>query len=726
MPDLASVRVALEYSGACTFTPDIVVEQVRADSGAGLPESVDVDLDYDTELWDAITAPVRWTRPRLVFEGNDVILGRSGQIQMSRSLGGEMQTVEYGTIGPLWAMPTIEPELRESDPCPPISTSGASGRTPFAWGNKTVELYLGFSQGNGILKEVKVFQGLTFQKSSRRDTGIGGSFSAVDESLRYAKLPICYQLPPFAGKRRGEIFKDLAAAVGIDPAQVIVPVGKEVTKPLLLSNEHLLPFLTAFGQPENWFSRFDEFGRLVVEEIELKSDPDWTFDAARGDFEADTFEETLPSGPPTRYYITATQPVKGTGPGGSDLDRTSKTTESIEELYAPRTDKVRPSAQPSYLYADGSYRSLAAQALMLVSRRTSFATTHNGVPVRSRVVQEGFYNPAAVDPNFNASPVTNSYDAAYGNKTFHRDEVEPFIVFEEATLDGSFDQFGTLQRQVQSTRGWYSPQHALLHAGSPQSDLKNFPGAAYVYPGGIMRRDPVEQFLETKRVETEYTYGPDGALLETLETTSGWFSPKSRADIVAVVVNPDVPPIPILDSPPLPNPPPPAPPPPVIGPPPPPTRTVWAPRLLGPTRRYRNNFYFDLDVSAMPRLTGGATASFVGNFYLTGSASLGAHVPAQIVFTETRALGGGLYSFRQRLNAGALTVPSPSIIQNAFMATVNQTTSTDPLVKPADLEGAFAYGVVTITGGVDAGTYQTPFLYFDPWANADPAGLMVR
>jgi hypothetical protein len=60
------------------------------------------------------------------------------------------------------------------------------------------------------------------------------------------------------------------------------------------------------------------------------------------------------------------------------------------------------------------------------------------------------------------------------------------------------------------------------------------------------------------------------------------------------------------------------------------------------------------------------------------------------------------------------------------MATVNQTTSTDPLVKPADLEGAFAYGVVTITGGVDAGTYQTPFLYFDPWANADPAGLMVR
>lgn len=705
--ELASVRISLAYSGACTFTPDITVEQVRADSGAGLPVSYDIALIFDTSLMDAIMAPVRWTRPRLLFEGAEVVLGRVGTLQASRNMSSELQSMDFGTIGPLWTMSTIEPDARITDPCPPLITVGPGGASPLAWGNKLVELYLGFSKEKGVVKEVKVFQGRTYQKSSSRDTGIVAQFSAVDESILYAKLPICYELPPFAGKRRGEIVKDLAAAVGIDPAQVIVPVGKEVTKPLLLSNEHLLPFLDEFGAPENWLSYFDEFGRLVVEEIELSDTAHWTYDASRGDYELDSFKETLPSGPPTRYYVTGTQPVSGTGPGGSDLDVTSKTTEELQQLYAPQAYKVRPSGGPSYLYADGSYRSIPAQELMVVSRRTDFSTTRNGTPIASREVLEGFYNPKAADHNFNFSPPQTNWQAAYGNKTFHRDEVEPFLTIEESSTEGQFDLFGTLQRQVKKTFGWYSPRHALLY--SPIGDLQSFPGVAWVYPGGVMRVDAVEQFLETQRIEQEYAYAADGTLFETVETTSEWFSPQSRADIVAVIVDPLVPPIPILDSPPLTNPPPPA---------PGPTGLPWQPMITGPSRRDRNTFYFDISFGNAPALGSVTGAVTTPAAWLIGPPSMNVSSSARV------DQGNGLTAFQNGTgnSVAAITFGDlfPKTITQRYKVILAVTT------KPAGFQSAFVELVATIASGPEAGTFKSNRLQFDPWAGLPPGADLTR
>lgn len=597
MSILASFDATVTIAGDCAFTPTIIAEQERGDADTGQPVvSIDDSLIPDTRFWDAMTAQARRTRARLKLLGIELFNTKIGDITVKETMNvGDFRTADFQTLSALFGMPSEDPLETAFDPCFTV-TPTASHRTPLAWGNKLTEIFVGFAAGFAI-NEYQIFRGLTFQKQNAGQFSVKGQFTSVDDGLAYAKVPLCYEVMPFSGMRRGDVVRGLAAQLGIPPSKVFCPLGGRINKPILLSNGSLLPFIAEFGAGEDWFPSFDREGNLVVKAIELKDEPDWILDSSKGDIYYDTFQERLPASPPSNYYVTSSQVVP---PGTEDDEITSVILESIIQLYAPQSVKVRPSGVLTYLYGDGTYRSIPTQRRMMVARRETASTTRNGIPIRNRIRTEQFYNEQAFDPNFTSFPSPFNYDNAYANKTFHKDEVESLKLVSEEMTEWDVDPFGTVQKQTARTRGFYSPQHALeyFYLNSPQrGQIANREGEAYVYPGSIMRSEKFQLSREIKRTETSYSYGTEGTIEDTIETTFEWMSPQSRCDISVVndVPKPSVPPIPI--------PPPPAPPPPTPTPQPPPIHTSWAPVVIGPTRILDFYFWWDIDCSSAPAPT---------------------------------------------------------------------------------------------------------------------------
>lgn len=631
---LGSFAVGLQFAGTCEFTDPILLVQQRDD--ADPPESFDLDLTLERALWDAITARVRWAGSVLEFGGDAflpppvdtgagagwvgtigpartpgeiVVLGRQAAVSFEEAWQpGEQATMRFSVVGDRWAIPSQDYVPPPPDTCPatiPISAR----RSPKMLGNKPTSLVLLLGQSPAKMQAWRLFQGYSLQKSNRGNVGILGEITAVDDSILYAEKPLCLQILPFGGLRRDEIVRLAAAAVGLDPVtQVICPIGKIITKPILLTNASLLPFVNEFVAAENWFASFDAFGRLWIREIERKDAPDlpdWTLDANLGDFDYDSLEEIPPAKPPTTIYTQVLKPVRGTGPDGSPLTITNRTTEVFEELYALETVKVPASGATPFLYSDGSYRTTQNQELMVVQRKITDVTTVNGNETKRVVTTFRIYNPRAYNPNFDVYPPTNLYDLAYGNKSFHRDEVESLMETSEDVTDTIRDIYGTILGTRQQTKGWYAPHRAAVF-DSGRSRIINDAAAtppAYVYAGGTTRVLPVEEYLVTGKLEKDYLYGPDGSLLSIDERRSGWYAPDSRSDLIQTIVTPDSGP-PEDDSdpaaPPWENPPPEEPP---AGPP-------WHPQLSGPIAQNGGKFTFRIAIIDPP--PGGVVPGVVG------------------------------------------------------------------------------------------------------------------
>lgn len=531
---------AVTQTGGAGVHFDAVVEQTRAASITGIGD-FDAAVSFTTTftgVYDNATSRIRWTSARIVFDGSDLHpTAYFGRITEDESMTpGQARTMRFSPIGPLWTIPTEDytpPAGSGAFDNPPGAASPvnsppeAGTTTPFSprsWGNKDVSLYLSFGASPRTMAETKVYQGVTLQKSNRGDILIAGDITCSDDSIKYANVPLCYQLAPFGGMRRDQIVRDLAANVGVPANKVFVPIGGIVTKPILLSNGSLLPFVNEFGAPENWFAFFDEDGDFVVQRIELKDEPDWTIDARRGDFDLDTFEEQLPSMPPTRYYASGTVPVSGTGA------ETTSTSSEVRAIYNPLCVKVRPSGASSYLQGDGSYRSLAAATEMVVSRVTTEITTTNGRETKRVIKTYQFYNPLRYDPNFDTAPPGASYDGAYGDQTFHRDEVESLMLFRTVTTENAYDINGTLQQQTTTTEGWYAPKRAGNYSADRKA-LTNVSGVCFVFPGGTTRTLAEEQFMVTNRIQTTNTFDATGVLTQTDTKELAWFAPPSRCDV---------------------------------------------------------------------------------------------------------------------------------------------------------------------------------------------------
>jgi hypothetical protein len=375
-----------------------------------------------------------------------------------------------------------------------------------------------------------VFQGVSLQKSNSGDTAILGDITCVDDSIKYADVPLCYSLEPFGGKRRGEITREMALSVGVPANQISVPVGNLVTKPILLSNGSLLTFLNEFWKGENtWFS-FDENGALVGRRVEVKDTPDHTLDAELGDYDLDSFEEVPPTRPPSRYYVKGTIPVdsNGTGTGGPN-DGTTTTTDEQSGPYNPKCVKVRPSGQTSYLQANGQYCVNAADTIMVTGRTVTEITTVGGRQSQKVVKTYGWYNPTAYDPNFDTAPPGTSYNGAYGDQTFHRDEAESFMLISTDTTTYSYDVNGTLLHQVDTTEGWYAPHRAGNYAAD-RVTLTNGNGG-YVFPCSTTRIQPMETYQVVSRVDQTYIFNADGYLTRVSTKRYEWYSASASCDI---------------------------------------------------------------------------------------------------------------------------------------------------------------------------------------------------
>ena len=738
MQVLASFTGTVVYAGEnCVFSGPILVEQQRDDADAGT-ESFDIALSYDSARYDAIVAQVRHsgsvvklgqeattllppgdpapphshgTTPPDPPPFDTLIIGRGLGLTVEDVLDTTQQaTMEIVPVGDLWAVPSHDPDLEEPSTCPPPPAPATAAGTPRLLGNKptTVDLLLGVSPQK--MQTFRLFQGQTFQKQTKGTSGIAGSLSCVDDSLLYADVPLCYELQPFSGLHRGEIVKQLATAVGIPLEKVFVPVGGIVNKPMLLSNESFMPFLADFIAPENWYAHFDENGNLIVEPIERKNAPllpDWTLDESKGDFDLDNFEETPPSKPGTRYFVIWNEVVRGTGPGGNPLEQTTRTTEEISDIYNPQCVKVRPSGAASNLFGDGSYRALLVSELMVISRKITEITTRDGIEVKRLVTNYGFYNPAAYDPNFDTDPPGSSYDGAYGDQSFHRDEVESLMEISEDTIITSLDVNGTILGTVETTKGWYAPHRAATFPSGDRTKIINDAGAtppSYVYAGGSARIQTAETYLVTSKVETSYFYSPDGTLGSKVVKTSGYYSPDSRCDLVNVTTDPDTGPPSSSgnpDTPPWEFPPPTPPPTPPPG---------WYPSLVGPVAQTPGEF--------------GARFVFLAS--ISGGNLTGGVFPAQVSAKFCSAAGplpplhgapsgpGSSLGTTGPDDLGALTPGGEEQAQIAIEIGGPRPSSSPYLV----------YVWFAIPSGRGSTHLYSNTIVFDPWASVPPGGSL--
>jgi len=707
---LGNLTFEADDDAPCVFSGAILLEQTRDDADEGTV-SDDIALTFDRTKFDAVTSPTRWIGTRLIYDDEEIILGRCPNITFDEALPdsgsttAQQSTLKIAPIGDRWAIPSTDYVPPEPSTCP-VDQPISGAKSPRSYGAKPTSLSLLAGKSPASMQEFKLFDGVTSQITNSGNVLVKGDITCVDDSAFFANIPLCLEIPPFSGLRRDEIVRLAAKNVGMDgrppgsPAivtdgptgDVICPVLKVYNKPILLTNGSLLPFLNDFLEPEGCYASFNTDGFLEVIRVDLKSLPDladWTLDASLGDFDQDTLEEVPPSAPATKIIVTATEPVSGTGPGGSTLENTVRTVEEDAELYAPLCVKVRPSGGDSFLYGDGSYRSIAQETLMTVTRKVTEVTTSNGQEIRRVVTNFGFYNPAAFDPNYSTLPTGSSYGGAYGDKSFHRDEVESLIEISRDVIETQIDLNGTILGTTETSYGWFAPHRAAVFYPSSRTLIKNDFGAtppAYVYAGGTTRTLPTETYGVTQIVAKAYQYAADGTLSTIEETTTEFYSPDARCDIVSSD-NPDIPPVP--GNPPIENPPP---------EPPPSSNPAWYPEISGPVSQDGGTFTFKVSIVGGP-VGGPLSTNVVINGYVTGG-SIPSHglpnTPAQ---------------FHSLLSQGCLLVP---------------------------VTAEEAYAKITFSGPKPAGTCYVGFqinrtgdthgysnnLIFDPWQGVPPDGSL--
>jgi hypothetical protein len=601
---LASFDATVLSAGVNVFSGAIDVEEDRADA-LDAPISFNASLAFSSVLAQAITPPTRWVGSSIMFDGLEIVLGRLPAVSFDEALTpGQQATMAFSPVGEVWDVPStdVSPPSPTVGPAPDVEPPAPS---PRSWGNKPTSLTILLGKSPAHMKAFRLFQGQSLQKENKGLVAVTGEITSVDDSILVVDKALCYELPPFAGMRRGAIIRDVISVNGLmttingapAPLEVICPLGEVVTKPVLLTNASLMTFLNDFIAPENWFASFDEYGRLFIREIELKDTPDWTLDEALGDFDYDSFDETMPTKPPTRYYMSVAEPVAGTGPDGTPLVVSKVTTEEIYEFYNPKTWLI--ASFDGYLGLDASGTLYPEERMLLVSRIVTQVTTTDGVETSRVVLEYGYYNPAAFDPNFSFDPTHTDYLDAYPDKSFHEFPVEPFILKSEETTNRTIDKNGTLLGEMAVTRGWYAPHVRAGYWDALRAKVRNLQLVApnaFVFHDGSSRTLPEEKFMVTQTDEKEYAYAADGTLKTVLETVFGWFSPAARCDVYKIVTIPDSGPTveTTIPADPLPAQP----------PEPPPPEAPFHPRLTGPYVWYSGSIGvaggFDLDVTGQP------------------------------------------------------------------------------------------------------------------------------
>lgn len=540
-------------------------EQKRVD--ADPPTSFDVDTGFNEELYQAIQSQMRWTGSELTFGRRATVLtqGRHGTLGVSEAMdASQFSQANMNAVGPLWAIPsTDDSEIPVNDPCaeaivPPFSSSVS----PRMWGNKPITVSIKLGRTPRDMQVKKLFQGVSLQMSNQGDTPVTGTVGAVDEAIKYANIPLCFSLEPYAGFTRGQIVRQMAGILGIPVGHV--PIGRLVTKPILLSNASFLAFVNEFGLVENWYARFDEDGLLQVDVIDMADRPDWTLDAKLGGYDYNQIKEEPPSSPAASIYVTAKFP----GAEGQEL--TLYDLEETFEFYNPLRKKVVAGMPNVARSGDGQFRMFDVSRFMLVERIRTQTRLVNGVVLEKLKIRESFFNPQAAVPGDEpdkCDPGTDwedgddsctNYDDFYGDRTGRVLGVEELMETERVHNLFTLDEFQTIEAERTTMMRWYVPKSAGRRKGFTLEgecrivtfdDNCEFTGLAktvndghFAYPfprPSQWGTTPTEEYQVVERVTKNYTYDQsNGTLIGTDELTETIMSPESRSSIF---VQPSVP-----------------------------------------------------------------------------------------------------------------------------------------------------------------------------------------
>jgi len=443
---------------------------------------------------------------RVVLDGTDVSADLLGPVTITESLDNPLVSATFTLAGRRWS---------------PALTVATWTRTP-------VEIHL--AQGPAAdVEELPELRGYVDTCSSGADTTY--KIEVADATLRYIKVGVCVSYEPLAGKTRGAICRQVAAAAGITATRI--PDGARYDKPVDTEGRPVFDFLGEFGATEGWYWRMTPDGTLQAYTAKLREAPYapdyvWRLEDLDGPPVINP-----PQDVPSRWIVRGASAVYV-----DELGLRHEVTETIVEApYAPVVAAERQET-------DGSRTPVGETGpavLREVSRVREEAVLRGDLLISRTTTERGWYNPAhgvcsttAGGGSLGGGPgpdglyYLTSYVTAAGKFVTHI--AERYLEISRRVETPDYDVDGTLAASHVEVHKWYRRTEAVRAASSPDFTVHG----AIVGDDNESYRDHgsgrIEEYGLAEIHDVAYEYGPEGAVIREVEESQGWYAPRSSVN----------------------------------------------------------------------------------------------------------------------------------------------------------------------------------------------------
>ena len=499
----------MPIAGTCDLTARVVapagqIATLVATVNDGTTPATLVGTVSGTRL-DSFDLRTICTGLRVVLDGADVTADLVGPVTLRESLDNPLRSASFALVG------------RRYSPVVTITT----------WTRTPVEIW--FRQGvPGNIDEHLELRGYVDSCSSSAD-GVY-SIEVGDLGLWYVKAGVCLEYQPFAGKRRGQICREIAAAAGI--AVTDIPDGALYRKSYETAGGRVYELVAEVGEPEGWFWRTDNHGTLVAYTAELgepPAAPDHVWHLA--DLDAPP-RISPPEDMPSTWIVRGSSAVYWESEG-------LRTEVSEVRIYAP----YAPLGAVERQLSDGSRQPMSPSSVVserLVSLVREEATFRGELLIRRTTTEWGWYNPAHATLSTSAGGSLGAGPGPDGlyYLTVYIDSsgravtwiVERFVETSREIEAPSYDADGTLLATETSIYRWHRRTQAVRHASSPDFTVHG----SVIGDDNVSYRDfaagRIEDYGRAERRVITYEYAASGAEQREIEETYGFYAPRSSVE----------------------------------------------------------------------------------------------------------------------------------------------------------------------------------------------------
>jgi len=499
----------LPIAGTCNLTARVVAPDVRiatlvaaVDDGTTPATLVGTVSGARLDSFDLCTI---CSGLRVVLDGDDVTADLVGPVTVRESLDNPLRSASFALLGRRYS---------------PVVTTTTWTRTP-------VEIF--FRQGvPGQVGEHLELRGYVDSCSSSAD-GVY-SIAVGDLGLCHVKAGVCLEYQPFAGKRRGQICREIAAAAGITATDV--PEGALYRKPYQTAGGRVYELVAEVGEPEGWFWRTDNDGALVAytaELVEAPAAPDHVWHLA--DLDAPP-QISPPEDVPSTWIVRGSSAVYWESEG-------LRTEVSEVRIYAP----YAPVGAVERQLSDGSRQPMSTSSVeteRLVSLVREEATFRGELLIRRTTTESGWYNPAhgtlstSAGGSLGGGPGPDGlyYITVYIDSSGRAVTriVERFIETSREIEEPAYDTDGTLLAIETNIYRWHRRTQAVRHASSPDFTVHG----AVIGDDNVSYRDcgdgRIEDYGRAERRVITHEYAASGAAQREIEETYGYYAPRSSVE----------------------------------------------------------------------------------------------------------------------------------------------------------------------------------------------------